>query len=129
MAFVCASGIRRRGNALNLIIDLVLASWLAVGSLSWLYYADRLAQLPLGVIGIAIGTALLPRLSAVQAQSIQLSAKQEQFTAYVTQGLNIAVIAVFPATLGLVFLADELIAGLFVLAHLQHKMALQLQQR
>ena len=102
------------GMQLNLIIDLVLASWLAVGSLSWLYYADRLAQLPLGVIGIAIGTALLPRLSAVEAQSIQLSAKQEQFTAYVTQGLNIAVIAVFPATLGLVFLADELIAGLFV---------------
>ena len=48
----------------NLIVDLVLASLLGVGAISWLYYADRIVQLPLGVIGIALGTVLLPRLSA-----------------------------------------------------------------
>ena len=48
----------------NLIIDLVLASLLPVGAISWLYFADRVAQLPLGIIGVALGTALLPRLSA-----------------------------------------------------------------
>ena len=53
----------------NLVVDLVLASLLPVGAISWLYFADRLAQLPLGVIGIALGTALLPRLSAAGAAS------------------------------------------------------------
>ncbi|MGB1669544.1 MAG: lipid II flippase MurJ, partial [Candidatus Puniceispirillaceae bacterium] len=48
----------------NLIVDLVLASLLPVGAISWLYFADRVAQLPLGIIGVALGTALLPRLSA-----------------------------------------------------------------
>ena len=52
------------GMQLNLLIDLILASLLPVGAISWLYYADRVAQLPLGVIGIALGTALLPKLSA-----------------------------------------------------------------
>ena len=52
---------------LNLLVDLVLASLLATGSISWLYYADRLAQLPLGLVGIAMGTALLPRLSRIEA--------------------------------------------------------------
>ena len=47
----------------NLVIDLVLASLLPVGAISWLYFADRVAQLPLGVIGVALGTAFL-RLSA-----------------------------------------------------------------
>ena len=40
---------------------------LPVGAISWLYYADRVAQLPLGIVGIALGTALLPRLSAAEA--------------------------------------------------------------
>lgn len=102
------------GMQLNLIIDLVLASWLAVGSLSWLYYADRLAQLPLGVIGIAIGTALLPRLSAIEAKDSRLTVKQNQFADYISQSLILAFITVLPATLGLAFLSDTLITGLFV---------------
>ena len=55
------------GMQLNLLIDLILASLLPVGAISWLYYADRVAQLPLGVIGVALGTALLPKLSAASA--------------------------------------------------------------
>ena len=52
---------------LNLIVDLVLASLLPVGAISWLYYADRIVQLPLGIVGIALGTALLPRFSQAEA--------------------------------------------------------------
>ena len=52
---------------LNLLVDLILASLLPVGAISWLYYADRVAQLPLGIVGIALGTALLPRLSTAHA--------------------------------------------------------------
>ena len=48
---------------INLLIDTMLASLVSDGAVSWLYYADRVQQLPLGVIGIAIGTALLPTLS------------------------------------------------------------------
>ena len=48
---------------INLLIDVVIASLLPRGSVSFLYYADRVNQLPLGVIGVAVGTALLPLLS------------------------------------------------------------------
>ena len=47
----------------NVMLDVVFASFLPTGAISFLYYADRVAQLPLGVIGIAVGTALLPRIS------------------------------------------------------------------
>ena len=55
------------GMQLNLLVDLILASLLPVGAISWLYFADRVAQLPLGIVGIALGTALLPRLSTADA--------------------------------------------------------------
>ena len=48
---------------INLLIDVVIASLLPIGSVSFLYFADRVNQLPLGVIGVAVGTALLPLLS------------------------------------------------------------------
>ena len=48
---------------INLVIDIVLASLLPSGSVSYLFYADRLNQLPIGVVGVAVGTALLPLLS------------------------------------------------------------------
>ncbi len=102
------------GMQLNLLVDLVLASWLGTGALSWLYYADRLAQLPLGIIGIALGTALLPRLSALHADTISPSEKQQQFARHLSDSLVLAAITVVPAMTGLVLLSDELMAGLFV---------------
>ena len=56
------------GLQLNLLIDMILASLVSVGAISWLYYADRIVQLPLGVIGIALGTALLPQLSKLESE-------------------------------------------------------------
>jgi putative peptidoglycan lipid II flippase len=48
---------------INLLIDTFLASFLAAGSISWLYYSDRLVEFPLGILGVALGTVILPRLS------------------------------------------------------------------
>ena len=50
-------------SQINLLLDTVLATFLPTGSVSWLYYSDRLSELPLGVFGIAIATVILPNLS------------------------------------------------------------------
>ncbi len=56
-------------SQLNLLLDTVLASFLPTGSVSWLYYSDRLSELPLGVFGIAIATVILPGLSRLHTQA------------------------------------------------------------
>ena len=89
---------------INLLVDLVLASFLATGSISWLYYADRLAQLPLGLVGIALGTALLPRLSRLEAKTGSAAEKQTGFC---------AAILTLPAVAALLILPEVLITGLF----------------
>ena len=58
-------------SQINLLLDTVLASFLPTGSVSWLYYSDRLAELPLGVFGIAIATVILPSLSRLPTPKIQ----------------------------------------------------------
>jgi putative peptidoglycan lipid II flippase len=64
---------------INLLIDVILASTLPTGSVSYLYYADRLNQLPLAVIGIAIGTALLPSMSRnIQAGRFQEATENQE---------------------------------------------------
>jgi putative peptidoglycan lipid II flippase len=92
----------------NLIVDLVLASLLPVGAISWLYFADRLAQLPLGVIGIALGTALLPRLSAQLRGGERDAARQS-----VADAIQLAAFLVLPAAAALIIIAPQIIAGLF----------------
>ena len=92
----------------NLIVDLVLASLLPVGAISWLYFADRLAQLPLGVIGIALGTALLPRLSAQLRGGEHKAARQS-----LADAVQLAAFLVLPAAAALIMIAPQIIAGLF----------------
>ncbi|NBR01905.1 MAG: murein biosynthesis integral membrane protein MurJ [Alphaproteobacteria bacterium] len=93
---------------INLIIDLVLASLLTVGAISWLYFADRVAQLPLGIFGIALGTALLPRLSS-QFRSGDLDAARSSLS----EALLFAAFLVIPATVALVAIAPQIVGGLF----------------
>ena len=93
---------------INLIIDLVLASLLTVGAISWLYFADRVAQLPLGIFGIALGTALLPRLSS-QFRAGNLDAARGSLA----EALLFAAFLVIPATAALVAIAPQIIGGLF----------------
>jgi putative peptidoglycan lipid II flippase len=93
---------------INLIIDLVLASLLTVGAISWLYFADRVAQLPLGIFGIALGTALLPRLS-----SQFRAGKVDEARSSLAEALLFAAFLVIPATAALIAIAPQITGGLF----------------
>ena len=95
-------------NQINLLSDIVLASFLPTGAISYLYYADRLNQLPLSIIGIALSTALLPLLSK-QLQKNHLDAAQE------TQNrvLEAAFFFTLPAAMALIVLATPIIHVLF----------------
>lgn len=93
---------------LNLVIDTWFASHLPPGAVSWLFYADRLNQLPLGMVGIAIGTALLPTLSR------QLRANQLQAAHHTTsRALELGLFLTLPAAVALVMIAHPVIQVLF----------------
>lgn len=93
---------------INLLIDTVIASFLVTGSVSWLYYSDRLVEFPLGVFGVALATVILPRLSQQHAQ-----ASPEAFSRTLDWGLRWVVVISVPATIGLMTLAVPLMATLF----------------
>ena len=93
---------------INVMIDVVLASLLPTGSVSYLYYADRVAQLPLGVVGTAIGTALLPLLSRQLKSGDLVRARDTQCRA-----MEMALALTVPAAVGLMLLAGPIIATLF----------------
>jgi putative peptidoglycan lipid II flippase len=93
---------------ISTMLDVVWASLLPVGTISALYYADRIAQLPLGVVGIAVGTALLPLLAR------QLRAGQAQSAmANQNRAIEFGLMLSLPAALALWLLADPLIRTLF----------------
>jgi putative peptidoglycan lipid II flippase len=93
---------------LNLMISTALASLLPGGSVSYLYYADRLNQLPLGVVGIAVGTAILPPLSRqVRIGDVAGAAATQN------RGVELALLLTLPAAAGLVVLAQPILAVLF----------------
>lgn len=93
---------------INLLFDTLLASFLAAGSVSWLYYSDRLVEFPLGVFGIALSTAILPRLSRRHAGE-----DAEGFSRTLDQALRWVVMLGLPAALGLVLLAGPMLTTLF----------------
>src|SRR5205814_2393007 len=93
---------------LNLLISTALASLLAGGSVSYLYYADRLNQLPLGVVGIAIGTAILPSLSRQLRLGLAADAVDTQ-----NRGVELALLLTLPAAVALAVLAMPILAVLF----------------
>lgn len=93
---------------INLLVDTIFASFLPVGSLTWLYYSDRLLEFPIGVFGVALATVVLPHLAREYVQQ-----NQNNFSASVDWALRwIALIGV-PASLGLALLAGPLMITLF----------------
>jgi putative peptidoglycan lipid II flippase len=92
----------------NVLIGTILASMLPSGSVSWLYYADRLVELPLGVFAIALGTAVMPSMSR-QAASGDLSALSRS----VSYALRLIWFLIIPASVGLILLREPIIAVLF----------------
>lgn len=93
---------------LNLLLDTLLASFLTSGSISWLYYSDRLVEFPLGVFGIALATVILPALSKRHANQ-----DAEAFSDALDWGLRWVLVIGLPASLALFVLAKPLLATLF----------------
>jgi putative peptidoglycan lipid II flippase len=93
---------------INMMLDTMIASFLATGSISWLYYSDRLMEFPLGVFGIALGTVILPSLSARHA-----AGDRAAFSATLDWALRLAFLIGVPATLGLVLLAEPILVTTF----------------
>lgn len=93
---------------LNLMIDSIFASFLQVGSVSWLYFTDRLTDFPLGVFGVAIATVILPHLSRRYAEQ-----NNERFSGAIDWGLKSLLLLGMPAAVGLAFFSMPLIACCF----------------
>ncbi len=96
-------------SQINLLLDTLIASFLVTGSISWLYYSDRLLEFPLGLFGIAIATVILPTLSRNH-----VSADSNQFRANMDWALRMVCILGIPASAGLIVLAEPLLTVLFV---------------
>ncbi|MCP4788771.1 MAG: murein biosynthesis integral membrane protein MurJ [Gammaproteobacteria bacterium] len=101
---------------INLLLDTVLASLLQPGSVSWLYYSDRLMELPLGVFGIAIATVILPGLSRQHAGDDQVA-----FSATLDWAVRMILLIGIPAALALWVLAEPLLATLFHYGAMQER--------
>lgn len=93
---------------INLFIDMILASLLPVGSISFLYYADRLYQFPLSIIGTAVGTALLPMLARAVKGGHDGEARQ-----LLNKGIDIGLIFALPATAAFLCIAPTIMSVLF----------------
>ena len=95
-------------SQINLLLDTVLASFLVTGSISWLYYSDRLVEFPLGIFGIALATVILPSLSKKHA-----SKSKTEFSNTIDWALRWVFIIGTPAAIGLIWLAEPLLLSLF----------------
>lgn len=95
-------------NQLNLMLTSVFASFLPVGSVSWLYYAERLMEFPLGGFGVALATVVLPRLARHHTK-----AEDEHFSVTLDWGVRWVMLIGLPAALGLALLAGPLLTTLF----------------
>ncbi|MCE2509475.1 MAG: murein biosynthesis integral membrane protein MurJ [Alphaproteobacteria bacterium] len=93
---------------INLFVDIILASLLPTGAISYLYYADRLNQLPLGVVGIAVGTALLPLLSRQIRGGDAVAANASQ-----NRAIEVTLFLTLPAAVALFLLSEPIIRVLF----------------
>ena len=94
---------------INLVISTALAaSLLSHGSVTYIYMADRLNQLPLGLIGIGLGTVLLPTISRQLGAGEHAAAMETQ-----NRGMELALLLTLPATMGLVFCGEPIAAALF----------------
>ena len=92
----------------NLLVDTLIASFLVTGSISWLYYSDRMVEFPLGIFGIALATVILPSLSRQHATE-----SPERFSQTLDWALRLVLVVGTPAGLGLAMLASPILSTLF----------------
>ncbi|MDP5052799.1 MAG: murein biosynthesis integral membrane protein MurJ, partial [Congregibacter sp.] len=95
-------------SQLNLLFDTVLASFLPTGSVSWLYYSDRLTELPLGVFAIAVATVIMPTLASHKS-----AAREEDFSRTLDWAVRCVLLVGVPASLALLILAKPILISLF----------------
>lgn len=95
-------------SQISLIINTIFASFLVAGSVSWMYYADRLMELPSGVLGVALGTILLPSLAKTYA-----SDDRHEYSRLMDWGLRLCFLLVLPCSLALAVIAEPLTVALF----------------
>ncbi|HWU83935.1 MAG TPA: murein biosynthesis integral membrane protein MurJ, partial [Rhodocyclaceae bacterium] len=95
-------------SQVSLVINTIFASFLVTGSVSWLYYADRMMEFPSGLLGAALGTILLPSLSKLHADN-----RREEFSALLDWGMRLTLMLTLPAALALAMLAVPLLSTLF----------------
>lgn len=93
---------------INLLLDTIIASFLVTGSVSWLYYSDRMVEFPLGVFGIALSTVILPSLSRTHA-----NADPEHFRYILDRALRWVMLLGIPAAVGLLLLSGPIMVALF----------------
>ena len=93
---------------INMVVNTVLASFLVTGSVSWLYYSDRLMEFPLGVFGIALATVILPSLARRHVKN-----SREEFSHLLDWGLRWVFLIAVPAAVALVVLSGPLLATFF----------------
>jgi putative peptidoglycan lipid II flippase len=94
---------------INALVNTMLASTLITGSISWLYYADRLLELPVGLVAVALGTVMLPHLSRMASQG-----DKAQFSATLDWGIGLGLMLGLPSAVALYLLAEPLVATLFM---------------
>ncbi|MEY8204531.1 MAG: murein biosynthesis integral membrane protein MurJ [Bermanella sp.] len=113
-------------SQINMLLDILLASFLESGSVSWLYYSDRLTQLPLGIFAIALAVVILPSLSQKHAAQ-----NKQQFVVTLDWGVRIVLLIGLPAALALMVLAEPLMMTIFyrgeISAYDIQKMAMSLR--
>ena len=95
-------------SQINLLLDTMLATFLPTGSVSWLYYSDRLSELPLGVFAVAIATVILPNLSRHHAAE-----SKQAFSETLDWALKLVLIIAVPAAAALILLAEPILVTLF----------------
>ncbi len=93
---------------INLMVAMWIASFLEVGSISWLYYSERLMEFPQGVFGVALATVILPDLARLYAEK-----SSEKFSQMLDWALRWVILITIPATLGLIVLAGPLLTTIF----------------
>lgn len=96
-------------SQINLLLDTFIASFLATGSISWLYYSDRLLEFPLGLFGIAIATVILPALSKKHVEQ-----SSGQFASTMDWGVRMVLLLGVPAMVGMIVLAKPMLMVLFM---------------
>jgi putative peptidoglycan lipid II flippase len=92
----------------NLLLDALVASFLVSGSVSWLYYSDRLVEFPLGILGMGLATVILPNLA-----NHHVADDTTAFSATLDWGLRLVLLVGMPATIGLFVLAEPMLSTLF----------------